>query len=89
MDDKVLREFLLKEVEITQDVINRMGTNSFLIKGWVIILVVASLLIGGTSYYHYVAFLPMANVLVSRRLFSEVGEALSYVIRLADKESRN
>jgi hypothetical protein len=58
MDDKVLREFLLKEVEITQDVINRMGTNSFLIKGWVIILVVASLLIGGTSYYHYVAFLP-------------------------------
>lgn len=58
MDEKVLRDYLLKEVEITQNIINRMGTNSFLIKGWAITLVVASLLIGGTSYYHYVALLP-------------------------------
>jgi hypothetical protein len=58
LDDRALREFLLKEVEITQNIINRMGTNSFLIKGWAITLVVASLLIRGTSYYHYVALLP-------------------------------
>jgi hypothetical protein len=57
-DAKVLREFLFKEVEIAQDIINRMGTNSFLIKGWSITLVVATLLLGCTSYYHYVALLP-------------------------------
>jgi len=58
VDDKVLREFLFKEVEITQDIINRMGTNSFLIKGWSITLVVATLLLGGTSCYNYLALLP-------------------------------
>jgi hypothetical protein len=58
MDEKILREFLFKESEITQNIINRMGTNSFLIKGWAITLIVASLLLGGASYYPYVAFLP-------------------------------
>ena len=58
IDEKVLREYLFKEVEITQDVIDRMGTNSFVIKGWAITLVVASLIFGGASYYHFIAFLP-------------------------------
>ena len=58
MDDKTLREYLFKEVEIVQDIITRMGTNSFLVKGWTITLVVASLLITGFSYHHFVAFLP-------------------------------
>lgn len=58
MEERVLREYLLKEIEITQRVIDRMGSNSFLIKGWAITLVVATLLLGRSSYYHYVAFLP-------------------------------
>jgi len=58
MDDKTLREYLFKEVEIVQDIITRMGTNSFLVKGWAITLVVASLLITSFSYHHFVAFLP-------------------------------
>ena len=58
MDDKTLREYLFKEVEIVQDIITRMGTNSFLVKGWAITLIVASLLITGFSYHHFVAFLP-------------------------------
>ena len=58
MGDKTLREYLFKEVEIVQDIITRMGTNSFLVKGWAITLVVASLLITGFSYHHFVAFLP-------------------------------
>jgi hypothetical protein len=58
-DAEVLREFLFKEVEIAQDIISRMGTNSFLIKGWSITLVVATLLLGGgAAYYNYVALLP-------------------------------
>jgi hypothetical protein len=60
MDTEDLREFLLKETEIVQDIINRMGTNSFLIKGWSITLIVATLLFGGgTSYYQYIALLPL------------------------------
>jgi hypothetical protein len=58
MDDKTLRQYLFKEVEIVQGIITRMGTNSFLVKGWAITLVVASLLISGFSYHHFVAFLP-------------------------------
>jgi hypothetical protein len=58
MEEKVLREYLLKETEIAQRVIDRMGSNSFIIKGWAITLVVATLLIGSSSHYHYVAFLP-------------------------------
>ena len=57
MDSENLR-YLLKETEITQDIISRMASNSFLIKGWAVTLVVASLLFKGTSYHHFVAFIP-------------------------------
>jgi len=59
MDNKDLRDYLFKEVEIVQDIISRMGTNSFLIKGWTATLVVASLIVKGVSYHHYVALLPL------------------------------
>ena len=59
MDDKVSRDYLFKEVEIVQDIISRMGTDSFLIKGWTATLVVASLILQGPPYHHYVALLPL------------------------------
>jgi hypothetical protein len=58
MKDKDRRELLFKEIDLVQQVINRMANNSFLIKGWAITLIVASLLLSGTSYYHFAAFLP-------------------------------
>jgi hypothetical protein len=58
MDEKVLREYLFKEVELVQNVIDRMGNNSFLIKGGAITLVAASLLIEGKLYTNLVALLP-------------------------------
>jgi hypothetical protein len=58
MEEKTLREYLFKETEFVQKIITRMGTNSFLIKGWSVTLVVASLLIKGTPYHHFVAFVP-------------------------------
>ena len=58
MEQNVLREYLLKEVEIVQGIISRMGHNSFLIKGWSVTLVVASLLFKGIFYHHFVAFVP-------------------------------
>lgn len=58
VDEKILREYLLKEAEIVQDIISRMANNSFFIKGWSVTLVVASLLFKGVAYHHFVAFLP-------------------------------
>ena len=57
-EDK-LREYMLKEIEIIQDIIRRMGFNSFMIKGWAITLVVVSLLLKGTEYQVWIAFIPL------------------------------
>ena len=58
MNENELRECLLKEAEIVQDIISRMANNSFLIKGWAVTLVVVSLLFGGGVYHHFIAFIP-------------------------------
>ena len=57
-EDK-LKEFILKEIEIIQDIIRRMGFNSFMIKGQAITLVVVTLLLRGTEYQVWIAFIPM------------------------------
>jgi len=61
MDNKEnLKEFMLKEVEIIQDIIKRMAHNSFLIKGWAITLVVGILLLKGPGTYQiFLAFIPL------------------------------
>ena len=55
----VLREYLLKEVEILQDIIKRMAFNSFLIKGWTVTLVVVSLLVKSGQQHMHLAFIPL------------------------------
>ncbi|MGB9798331.1 MAG: hypothetical protein ACPLSK_06855 [bacterium] len=54
-----LKEYMIKEIEIIQDIIKRMASNSFVIKGWTIILVVATLLLKGTNYQALIAFIPL------------------------------
>jgi len=55
-----LKEYMLKEIEIIQDIIKRMAFNSFMIKGWTIILVVVSLLLKGTEKYKiWISFIPL------------------------------
>ena len=55
-----LKEYMLKEIEIIQDIIKRMAFNSFVIKGWAITLVVVSLLLKGTDKYQiWIAFIPL------------------------------
>jgi len=55
-----LKEYLLKEVEIIQDIIKRMAFNSFMIKGWTITLVVITLLLKGAEKYQvWIAFIPL------------------------------
>ena len=50
---------MLKEIELIEDIIKRMASNSFLIKGWTITLVVASLLLKGPQYQAWIAFIPL------------------------------
>ncbi len=50
---------MLKEVDIIQEIIRRMAFNSFMIKGWAITLVVVALLLKGTEYQVWIAFIPL------------------------------
>jgi len=55
-----LKEYMLKEIDIIQDIINRMAFNFFMIKGWAITLVVVTLLLKGTEKYQvWIAFIPL------------------------------
>jgi len=54
-----LKEFMLKEIEIIQDIIKRMAFNSFMIKGWTITLVAVTLLLRGSEYQVLIAFIPI------------------------------
>jgi len=54
-----LREYMLKEIDIVQDIIKRMAFNSFMIKGWAITLVVVTLLLKGADYQVWIAFIPL------------------------------
>ena len=60
MEDKEsLKDYMLKEIDIIQDIIKRMAFNSFMIKGWAITLVVITLLLKGTEYQVWLAFIPL------------------------------
>ena len=58
-EDNTLKEFMLKEIDVIQDIIKRMAFNSFLIKGWAITLVVVTLLLRGAKYQLWIAFIPL------------------------------
>jgi len=50
---------MIEELKIVQDIIKRMALNSFLIKGWTITLVVATLLLKGKKFQTFIAFIPI------------------------------
>ncbi|ROL55689.1 hypothetical protein D9V84_11010 [Bacteroidetes/Chlorobi group bacterium Naka2016] len=54
-----LEKFFLKEVEIIQNIINRMVYNSFLIKGWTVTLVVGALLLKTEKRGAIVSLIPL------------------------------
>lgn len=64
MEKEELEEYLMKEIDIIQSIINRMSSNSFLIKGWTITLVVGTLLLErtileGSKLQIFIAFIPL------------------------------
>ena len=54
-----LKEFMIKEIEIIQDIIKRMAFNSFMVKGWTVTLVAVTLLLRGTKHQVLIAFIPL------------------------------
>ncbi|MBN1349979.1 hypothetical protein JXJ21_11260 [candidate division KSB1 bacterium] len=54
-----LKQVFFKEVEVIQDIIRRMAHNSFMVKGWTITLVAVTLLLKGSKFQVFVAFLPL------------------------------
>ncbi|MCA0388454.1 MAG: hypothetical protein LCH52_08165 [Bacteroidetes bacterium] len=52
------RIIFIKEIDLIQDIIKRMASNSFLIKGWTVTLVTATLLIKGDDIHVLLAILP-------------------------------
>ncbi len=59
LDHDTLKEFMLEEVRIVQSIIKRMASNSFLIKGWTVTLIVATLLLKGEATQVFIAYLPL------------------------------
>ncbi len=59
LDKVFLQECLFKEINLIQDIIKRMASNSFLIKGWTVTLVVASLLLRGSKYQVLISLIPL------------------------------
>lgn len=58
-DKENIKEYILKEIDIIQDIIKRMANNSFMIKGWAITLVVVTLLLQGNEGQVLIAFIPL------------------------------
>ena len=56
---KDLKESMLKEIELIQGIITRMGHNSFVLKGWAVTLVAAALLLKGSTHHAWVAWIPL------------------------------
>jgi len=50
---------LMKEAEIIQAIIKRESSESFLIKGWTVSLIVATLILQGQKMHIMIAFIPL------------------------------
>jgi len=59
VSQEFLKECLFKEINLVQDIIKRMASNSFMMKGWSITLVVATLLLKGSKYQVPIALIPL------------------------------
>lgn len=79
LEKEQAEKFFVEELKIIQDIIKRMAFNSFVIKGWAITLVVATLLLKGDRYQALIAFIPLfvfwfldAYFLQQERLYREI-----------------
>jgi len=53
------KEYMFKEIGLIEKIISRLASNSFMLKGWTVTLVVATLLLKGTKYQVLIAAIPL------------------------------
>lgn len=53
------KEYMLKEVDLIQNIISRMASNSFKIKGWTITLIIVTLLLKDDNNKILIAYIPL------------------------------
>lgn len=59
-DEKELKRDMFEEMDMIQDIIGRMASNSFLLKGWAVTLVVGIMLLQGPGKYQvFLALIPL------------------------------
>lgn len=51
--------YLFKELEIIQRIISRMANNSFLLRGWTVLIIVGTLILKGDKFQALIAFIPL------------------------------
>jgi CHASE2 domain-containing sensor protein len=73
---EILKEYMLKEIEIIQDIIKRMASNSFMMKGWAITLVVVTLLLRGSEDQVLNCFYSLISFLVFGCIFFVAGKVV-------------
>lgn len=59
--DDGCQNYLFKEIDIIEGIVDRMASNSFTIKGWTLTLVVGTLLLGVRPNQTLIAFIPLAS----------------------------
>ena len=61
-DKEIQYKFISKEIDIIQNIINRMSSNSFLIKGWTLSLVIITMIFKGNEYQTLLAIIPLISL---------------------------
>jgi len=59
LNEETQRSIMFKEIDIIQNIIKRMASNSFLIKGWTLSLIVITMLLKGNQPKVIIAFIPL------------------------------
>ena len=64
MDEETLKKYFIEEVKTIQEIIKRMASNSFMLKGWAVTLVTATLLLKvatDNKYAVLIGFIPLVS----------------------------
>ena len=64
MDEEIAKKYFIEELKTIQEIIKRMASNSFMLKGWTVTLVTATLLLKvatDNKYTILVGFIPLLS----------------------------
>lgn len=96
MDEETIKKYFIEEVKTIQEIIKRMASNSFMLKGWAVTLITATLLLKvatDNKYAILIGFIPLVSFwmldafyLRQEKLYRKLYE-WTIQNRLSDKEN--